>query len=44
MDTQAAWASHTRQTRNIGDLRQWKNHDEYKKAFDRLLKDLQADD
>jgi hypothetical protein len=26
--------------RHIGDFRQWKQHDAYTKAFDRLLRDL----
>jgi hypothetical protein len=42
MDTDQAWASDIRRTRHIGDFRDWKNHDSYKKAFDRLLRDLKA--
>lgn len=42
MDTDQAWAADIRRTRNIGDFRDWKNHDSYKKAFDRLLRDLKA--
>jgi hypothetical protein len=42
MDTQQAWAEHIRQTRHIGDFRQWKDHDEYQKALARLIRDLQA--
>lgn len=30
--------------KNVGDFRQWKNHDSYQKAFDRLLRDLKAED
>jgi uncharacterized protein YjbI with pentapeptide repeats len=44
MDTDQAWAADIRRTRHIGDFRDWKNHDSYKKAFDRLLRDLKADD
>jgi len=43
METQQAWAADIRRTRYIGDFREWKNHDIYKKAFDRLLRDLKAD-
>ena len=42
MKTDQAWAADIRRTRHIGDFSQWKNHDEYKKAFDRLLRDLKA--
>ncbi len=42
-DTNVAWASDIRRTRHIGDFCDWKNHDAYKKAFDRLLRDLKAE-
>ena len=42
MKTDQAWAADIRRTRHIGDFSEWKNHDEYKKAFDRLLRDLNA--
>ncbi len=29
--------------RHIGDFRDWKDHDSYQKAFDRLLRDLEAE-
>ena len=41
MDTKEAWVSDLRRTRHIGDFREWKNQDKYKKAFDRLIRDLQ---
>lgn len=44
METDQAWAADIRRTRHIGDFRNWKNHDEYKKAFDRLLRDLKAEE
>lgn len=44
MDADQAWAADIRRTRHIGDFGHWKNHDEYKKAFDRLLRDLNAKD
>lgn len=42
METNEAWAADIRRTRHIGDFRDWKNHDSYKKAFDRLMRDLKA--
>jgi hypothetical protein len=42
MGAQQAWAASLRRTRHIGDFRTWKNHDAYKQAFDRLLRDLKA--
>jgi uncharacterized protein YjbI with pentapeptide repeats len=42
METSEAWAADIRRTRHIGDFRDWKNHDLYKKAFDRLLRNLKA--
>ena len=40
LDTKQAWAADIRRTRHIGDFSNWKDHDAYKKAFDRLLRDL----
>jgi hypothetical protein len=37
------WAADIRRTRHIGDFRAWKDHDCYRKAFKRLLHDLQAE-
>lgn len=42
METDQAWAADIRRTRHIGDFRDWKAHDSYKKAFQRLLRDLKA--
>jgi hypothetical protein len=42
METGEAWAADIRRTRHIGDFRDWKNHDSYKKALERLLRDLKA--
>ncbi len=42
MESKTGWASHIRLTRHIGDFTNWKNHEEYLKAFDRLLRDLKA--
>jgi hypothetical protein len=44
METKEAWAADIRRTRHIGDFRNWKDHDSYKKAFDRLLRDLKSED
>jgi hypothetical protein len=38
-----AWAALLRRTRHIGDFSQWKDHDSYRKAFERLLRDLKAE-
>jgi TIR domain/Pentapeptide repeats (8 copies) len=42
METEEAWAAEIRRTRHIGDFRKWKDHDEYQKAFGRLMRDLKA--
>ena len=42
MDTDKAWAADIRRQRHIGDFRDWKDHDSFKKAFERLLRDLKA--
>jgi CheY-like chemotaxis protein len=43
MNTDQPWAADIRRTRHIGDFRDWKNHDSYKTAFERLLRDLKAE-
>jgi uncharacterized protein YjbI with pentapeptide repeats len=40
METKKAWAANIRRIRNIGDFRNWKNHDDYQKGFARVLRDL----
>lgn len=42
METNVLWASMIRDSRHIADFSQWKDHDSYRKAFDRLLRDLKA--
>ena len=37
------WATEIRYERNIGDFTRWKNHDDYEKAFSRLLRDLKSE-
>jgi hypothetical protein len=44
MKTDQAWAADIRRTRHIGDFTRWKDHASYQKAFDRLLRDLKAED
>jgi len=41
--TGQAWAADIRRTRHIGDFANWKDHDAYQKAFERLLRDLKAE-
>ena len=42
MDTDKAWAAKLIRSRHIGDFNQWQSHNAYKKAFDRLRRDLKA--
>jgi uncharacterized protein YjbI with pentapeptide repeats len=42
LETSEAWAAKLRADRNIGDFREWKNHDRYSKVFERVLRDLAA--
>jgi hypothetical protein len=37
------WAADIRKSRHVGDFREWKNHDSYRKAFERLMRDLKAE-
>jgi len=43
MATDQAWAADVRRTRHIGDFTRWKDHDAYQQAFQRLLRDLKAE-
>ena len=43
LESPLSWATEIRHERNIGDFTRWKTHDEYEKAFARLLRDLKAD-
>jgi len=43
MAAEQPWAADLRRTRHIGDFRGWQQHAAYKKAFERLLRDLQPD-
>jgi hypothetical protein len=42
MDSATGWAGNVRRQRHIGDFTQWKEHDAYKAAFERLMRDLKA--
>jgi hypothetical protein len=44
MESNKAWAALIRRTRHIGDFTRWKDYDSYQKAFDRLLRDLKAEE
>ena len=43
MATDVQWAKTMRGTRHIGDFTNWKDHDAYQVAFERLLRDLKVD-
>ena len=43
MDTAEAWAVKLKDNRNIGDFTQWKDHDQYQKGLERLLRDLKME-
>ena len=42
METKADWVDDIKSTRHIGDFTHWKSHDDYQKAFNRLLRALKA--
>jgi hypothetical protein len=42
MGIRMGWPADVRRSRHIGDFRRWKEYDEYRKAFERLLSDLRA--
>jgi len=41
-NTQEAWAADVRRTRHIGDFTNWKDHDSYQMALERLIRDLKS--
>jgi len=43
MNLKTGWPADIRRTRHIGDFRDWKTHDAYQQALDRLLRDLKAE-
>ena len=40
METPEPWARKLRDQRNIGDFRQWNDHEAYERSLDRMLRDL----
>ena len=40
----SGWAADIRRSRHIGDFRRWKKPESYQEAFDRLLRDLKAEE
>ena len=42
-ETGEAWAATIHRTRHIGDFTRWKEHDEYQKGLNRLLRDLKQE-
>lgn len=43
MEVDADWPATIRRSRHIGDFSDWKNHDSYRQAFERLMRDLKAE-
>lgn len=43
LGSSAGWPALLKNTRNVGDFIDWKDHVSYRKAFDRLLRDLKAE-
>jgi hypothetical protein len=43
METPKAWAADIRRTRHIGEFHRWRDHESYKRALERLLRDLKAE-
>lgn len=44
MQTTKAWAADVRRRWHIGDFTLWEDHDAYQQAFERLLRDLKAEE
>ena len=42
MESKTGWAGNVKRQRHIGDFTEWKQHDAYQSAFDRLLRNLKA--
>jgi hypothetical protein len=42
MEIKSGWPALLKNTRNVGDFTHWKDHDSYREALDRLLRDLRA--
>lgn len=44
MDIKTGWPKYIRNTRNIGDFTNWRDRDSYERGFDKLLRDLRAEE
>jgi len=44
MRIKVGWAADIRRSRHIADFSDWKNHDSYKKAFKKLVQDLEPEE
>ena len=44
MKMETGWPADIGRSRNIGDFKKWKIHDAYQKTFDRLLRNLKAEE
>jgi uncharacterized protein YjbI with pentapeptide repeats len=44
MNVKSGWLASIMRTRHIGDFTGWKSHDSYQQAFDKLLRDLRAEE
>ncbi len=42
MEIKSGWPALLKNTRNVGDFTRWKERGSYRKAFEKLLRDLQA--
>ena len=40
LTSDSAWAADIRRSRHVGDFREWKDHDKYLRALERLVRDL----
>ena len=43
MESETGWAADIQRSRHIGDFSNWKNHNEYQKGLEGLLRDLQIE-
>jgi hypothetical protein len=41
--TKEAWAAKLRDNRHIGDFRDWKDHEAYQRALEKVLRDLRVE-
>ncbi len=43
MESKTGWAADIRRSRHIGNFSNWKNHDDYQRGLERLLRDLEIE-